>query len=724
MDAAQPTNPQPSAWIGKSMRRREDDRLLRGRGAFVDDLQPKGCLYLDVLRSPFAAGRIIALDVTGAAAAPGVVAVFTAQDLPPCAPSGVNALLLDAYLAPMEPLAVTRVGAVGQPVVAVVATSPTAARDALERVDLDISTDAAPVGQTTAQWGSPLPAFASPVSATIAHALVAPMALEPRATLAVPNGRGLTVWLSTQTPQRGRDDLCAMLGLPRDQIRVVAPDVGGAFGGKASLSPEDYLVAAAALRLQRPVKWVATRSDEFLSATQGRGAQTVGQMQVAADGRVTGLRADLTFPLGHWMPYSALAPIRNAGRILPGPYAIPHQVTATATLTQGAAVNIYRGAGRPEAAMLMERLMDRAAQRLGIDPMAMRRRNLADRFDGADTPCLGDFRGLLARLETETGYDTLRQAQALRRAKGEVCGLGIALYVEPCGQGWETAHLTLQPDGSFLAATGSSAQGQGRETAMAQIVAQAMGIHPRQISVVQGDTDAVPEAIGALASRSTAIGGTAMWMAATELRSRIQAKAAQVLGCAPEQISVAKAGVTASGQTLPWATLARHFPTPLHVDTRHTAQAEAWASGAILAEVAIDAETGVLTIEHITWVDDAGTVISPLLVQGQLIGGAAQGIGAATMERMVYTDGQLQTGSLMDYAVPRAADMPPIRLISQPTPSPANPLGVKGVGEAGCIGIPAAILNAVMDALPSNTPDLALPLTSQSLWRAMTGQTP
>ncbi len=707
-----PPNRTP-AWIGTAMPRREDLRLLQGRGVFVGDLTPDGCLYLDLLRSPFGAGTITTLDVSDAAALPGVIAVFTAQDLLPHAASGVNPLLPNAQLIPMDPLATTHIGAVGHPVVAVVATSPAIARDALELIVLDVDeAGAPPPPQTTAEWGTPLPAFQNPISATVNHALLAPFAMEPRVALATPEGDTLTVWLST--PQRARDDLCAMLNLPRDRLRVIAPDVGGAFGGKASLMPEDFITAAAALNLQRPVKWVASRSDDFLSATQGRGAQTHAELQINADGRATGLRANFDFPLGHWMPYSALAPIRNAGRILPGPYAIPHHVTATASPTQGAAVNIYRGAGRPEAAMLMERLMDRAAAQLSIDPMDMRRRNLATQFGGEDTPCSANFTALLDRLETETDYTTLRHQQTERHAAGHVCGLGLSLYVEPCGQGWETAQLTLQPDGTFFAATGSSAQGQGRETAMAQIVAQALNIHPRQVNVTMGDTDDVPDAIGALASRSTAIGGSAMWRAATELLTQARAKAAATLACPPDQITATPDGLTGNGQTIAWSTLA-----PLRADIRHTAQAEAWASGAILAEVSIDPETGVLTIDKITWVDDAGIVINPLLVQGQLLGGAAQGIGAATMERMVYTDGQLQTGSLMDYALPRAGDMPPIHLFSQPTPSPANPLGVKGVGEAGCIGIPAAILNAVMDALPPGTPDLALPLTSEALWRAL-----
>ncbi|RUS58992.1 xanthine dehydrogenase family protein molybdopterin-binding subunit [Pseudorhodobacter sp. E13] len=715
---------QNSSWMGRAMPRREDDRLLRGQGVFVDDLQAPDCVFLEVLRSPYPAGRITALDVTEASGMDGVIAIYTAADITPQADSAVNALLPGAELAAMEPLARTHVRAAGQAVAAIIATSRDRARDAAEAIWLEVEGEPAPTrARTQAHWGQTLPAFDNPVRASIAHALVAPFAMEPRAVFAMPEGTGLTVWLSTQTPQRGRDDLCAMLGLDRDQLRVIAPDVGGAFGGKASLMPEDYLTAFAALTLQRPVKWAATRSDEFLAATQGRGASSHAEMAVDATGRATGLRAEFTFPLGHWMPYSALAPVRNAGRILPGPYTIPCDVTAAAETTEGAAVNIYRGAGRPEAAMILERLMDRAAQRLGIDPMDMRRRNVTTRLAAQpDTPCSGDFPGLLDRLEQETGYRALRAAQSQRRAQGVVCGLGLALYVEPCGQGLETASLRLCEDGRFLAITGSSAQGQGRETAMAQIVAQALNLHPQQITVSHGDTALAPEGIGALASRSTAIGGAAMWRAASGLLDRAATLCAPLLGCAPADVVTSAEGVCGGGNSLGWADLAAHLGAdPLVVHIRHEAAAEAWASGAILAEVVIDPETGVLTIERMTWVDDAGIVINPVLVQGQLLGGAAQGIGAATMERMVYADGQLQTGSLMDYALPRATDMPPIHLFSQPTPSPANPLGVKGVGEAGCIGIPAAILNAVMDALPQGTPDLTLPLTSEKLWRALTG---
>jgi aerobic carbon-monoxide dehydrogenase large subunit len=699
----------PGPWIGRAMPRREDDRLLRGQGRFVDDLCPPGTLCLEFLRSPFGAGEITSLDVAEARQAPGVIAVFTAEDLAGLGQSAVNPLLPDVPPVPMQPLAAGRVAAAGQAVAAIVAQSQSAALAALDLIHLDVSESAVDHPSHTAHWGQHLPPFAAQVTARVHHSLVAPFALEPRAVLAVPEANGLTVWLAVQTPQRARDDLSTILGQPKDRLRVVAPDVGGAFGGKASLMPEDVVTSFAALTLGQPVKWRATRSEEFLAATQGRGASSQAEMTLDAKGQALMLRAEFAFPLGHWMPHSSLAPVRNAGRILPGPYAMPVDVTTSVALTQGPAVNIYRGAGRPEAAILMERLMDRAAQDLGLDPLELRRRNLAPAPQGvprADRPCSGDFGALLDRLEAETQYPALRERQSTRRAQGEISGLGLALYVEPCGQGWETAEITLLPDGRFLALTGSSAQGQGRETAMAQIAADALGVDPARIIVSQGDSAALPEAIGALASRSTAIGGTAMWQAAKALRDQAKLRA----GDAPDWPALAES-LAQNGETL-------------RAEHRHMAEAEAWASGAVLAEVTIDADTGVITLDRLTWVDDAGHVINPLLVEGQLIGGAAQGIGTALMERIVQEEGQLLTGSLMDYALPRATDMPPIHLFSQPTASPANPLGVKGVGEAGCIGVPAAILNAVMDALPPDTPDLSFPLTSEQVWRALTGAKP
>jgi carbon-monoxide dehydrogenase large subunit len=720
-------------WIGRAMPRREDARLLAGRGRFVADLAPPGCLRLEVLRSSYGAGRLLALDTDAAQAMPGVRLVLTGDDLQGAGAAAVNPLLPDARAVPMQPLAQGMVRAAGQAVAAVVAGTAAQARDAAEAIDHTVdpgAPDLAPVAAADWQAGAG-PEGAVAVTVRIEHAQVAPFALEPRAALAwVEDGR-LTVHLSTQTPQRCRDDLATILGLPRDRVRVIAPDVGGAFGGKASLMPEDVLVALAAWRLRAPVLWVASRSDEFLAATRGRGSAASARLTLERDGRLRTLSARFDFPLGHWMPYSALAPARNAGRILPGPYAVPAvTVGVAAHLSEGPAVNIYRGAGRPEAAILMERLIDKAARATGLDPLDLRRRALAAlpaRTAAGEAICSGDFAGLLDALEAAAGIGARRAALAARRADGAVCGLGVALYAEPCGQGWETAECRLDPDGGITAATGSSAQGQGRETAFAQIVADRLGCAPDRVRVVAGDTDAVPEGIGALASRSTAIGGTAMALAADDLAERLRAAAGRLLNAPAAAVTLTPDGARAGAARLGWPDLARRAAADgadLSARLRYDAPAEAWASGAVAAEVAVDPETGTVTVERIVWVDDAGRVVNPLLVEGQMIGGLAQGLGATLMERIVQADGQLLTGSLMDYAVPRATDMPPLRLVSRPVASPANGLGAKGVGEAGCIGVPAAILNAVMDALPDGAPDLSLPLTPEKVWRALNGMEP
>lgn len=735
MDGSTDRHSATAGWMGKPMVRREDPALLRGAGQFVDDITPSGCLFLEVLRSTVSSGTITELDVQEAVEAPGVVAVFTAKDLGDLGQSAVNMLIQGAPSFPLQLLARGAVCAVGQPVAAIVATSLAAARDALELIVLEIEeaarTASKPIRIATWQSQARPPQTAVQVGATLSHARVAPMALEPRACLAQPQGAGgLRVWMSTQTPFRGRDDLARILSLPAAKVQVIAPDVGGAFGGKASLYPEDALTALAALRLQRPVKWTASRSDEFLAATQGRGAETSATLGCAADGRMLSLQADLLFPLGHWTPYSAYAPARNAARILPGPYDVPGvDVALSVQPSPTAPMNIYRGAGRPEAAMLLERLVDKAAHKLGLDPLAMRRANLRPASDlpgpgptGTQVDS-GDYPALLERLEKVMGYNDLRAAQAHRRMMGQVMGIGLALYIEPCGQGWETARIALRPDGRFFAVTGSSAQGQGRQTAWAQIAADELGVDPALVDVSAGDSADLPDAIGALASRSTAIGGSAMMRAAQRLRRQITAALADDLSIDAAGIVTRPDGLAAGGEVFGWAALAKRLPdTAVQAEDRFDAPGEAWASGAAGAVVSIDVDTGQPSVEQIVWIDDAGTVINPLLVQGQLWGGMAQGLGAVLSEQITYdSDGQLLTGSLMDYAVPRADTMPArVTMAAAPTPSAANPLGAKGVGEAGCIAIPPAVLNALQDAvLPFTDQDLPLPATPERLWRAI-----
>ena len=746
-DAADPTG------IGRSVRRVEDAALVTGQGRFVGDIEPPDCLYLEFFRSPYARGQITYIDIEAARAHPGVVAVLTADDLAGAGRAAVNGLIDGLKIAPFALLAKDTVEAVGQPVVAVIATSAAAARDAAATVDVGVESTAPRSGASdnaafTETWsaGACQQAFAEAahiVRVDIDYPRLAPMALEPRGALAAFDDNGLTVWLPTQAPHRARIDLANVLGMPEAQIRVIAPDVGGAFGGKASLYPEDGVVAWAARALRRPVKWAASRGDDFLAATHGRGGRTEGALAVASDGRLLGLTAQLSFPLGHWMPYSSVVPGRNTARILPGPYRIDNvDIELTGYLTSAAGVGIYRGAGRPEACMLMERLLDRAAAVLGMDPLELRRRNLIqpDAFPYT-TPTgqlldSGDYPALLAKAAKQSAYDDLCRERTRRRKRGEIVGVGTALYIEPCGQGWESARIGLSQDGSIVLATGSSAQGQGRETAYAQIVCDVLKTPFAAVSVRHGDTQTTPAGIGALASRGTPIGGSAVLRATRAFLDKAFGIARELLGSADAPLEAEPAGIVCRAgeeRCVTWAEIARHAHTggidvadglALITNEIYEAQGEAWSSGCCVAVVSIDADTGELKIEQVTWIDDAGLVINPMLVEGQLRGGFAQGLGAVTSERIVYDEeGQLLTASLMDYGIPRAGDIPPLVIDKQPALSPANALGSKGVGEAGCIGPPAAIMNAAVDALsPYGVTHLDIPLTSETLWRALDGR--
>jgi len=717
-------SPGRRSWIGRPLRRREDAALVSGRGRYVGDVPLENCLRVAFLRSPAAAGRIGACETEAAREMPGVAAVHTGVDVAHLGALPVNRLLAHTAERPWPVLAHEMVGAVGQPVAAVLADDAQRAQDAAEAVWLDLedpeTLPAHADGRPEFGEGSPdmaeswsqgdvAAAFAAAdhvVTAELEHPRLAPASLEPR-TIAVdyrPDRDAVTVWLSTQAPHRARTDLAAILDIDAERIAVVAPDVGGAFGMKASLYPEDVYCVWAALAMRRAVRWSASRNEEFLAAAHGRGIRSRGRLAVAADGRFLGLEAEAVAPLGHWLPYSAAVPARNTMRILPGPYAVEaYSLSTSAIVTPTAPVSIYRGAGRPEAAALMEALVDEAAAATGLDPVEIRRRNLLtpDRLptqrttgatiDSGDLPKLLDLAGDAADLpEMLARRDRERQA-------GRIAGVGLAFYMEPSGAGWESATVTWNPDGTVTAATGSSTQGHGRVTAYAQILADLFDTDPDNVTVLVGDTRTCPPGIGALASRSTPIGGSALVAAAREVLAQTSA----ISRGAPVDEAVT-------------ATL------------RYEVPGEAWGSGCTIAAVAIDPETGVVTLERLVAADDAGLLINPMLAEGQIVGGIAQGIGEALSEAIRYdADGQLLTGSLMDYALPRAASMPEIVLAGQSTPTTVNELGAKGLGEAGTIGAPAAILSAVRDALRpfgAKTPDM--PLTSEKIWRALSAAEP
>ena len=686
--------------------RREDATLVSGRSIFSADVRPDGALHIAFVRSVHASGRLTGIETQAARAVSGVEAIFTAEDIGALRIPAINPLLPLTRACSFDLLARDWVNWVGQPVAIVVAATREQARAAADLVqpvvepsqasgDFD---EAEPIAAIRHRWGDVDRLRGSPedvgsVDIRLRSPRLVAMSLEPRAVTVAIDADGLTVWVPSQSPSRARDDIAATLGIAPEQVRVIAQNVGGAFGARASVVPEDLLVPWVAQRLKRSVRWVAERTEEFLAGMHGRGSQMAASLSFDSNGVLSVLSANLTFGLGAWMPFSSVVPLRNAARILPGPYRVRGlSVDGVARLSNAAPVNIYRGAGRPEAALLMECLLDRAARVLRLDPLEMRRRNLIGarampfRTPTGEVLDSGDYPALLERAAQLFAYDGARHEQTRRRSAGELVGIGIALYVEPCGQGWEAARVTLHADGRAEVASGAPAQGQGHLTTFARIAADELGCDPSLVEVSCGDTALCPDGVGALASRSTAIGGSAIVAACRE------AMAARAAGAA----------------------------FPVVVEQRFTAQ-ESWASGCVICSACIDPETGMVTIERIVWVDDAGRVVHPELAHGQLMGGLAQGLGQALMEQIVYdAGGQLLTGSLMDYAVPRAGDIPPVIMESLSNPSPHNLLGAKGVGEAGCIGVPAAIMNAARDALsPLGEIDLQFPLTPPRVWRAL-----
>ncbi|MEY3460930.1 MAG: hypothetical protein RLZZ03_583, partial [Pseudomonadota bacterium] len=626
----------------------EDRRLLTGRGLYVHDVTLPGMLHAVFVRSSYARARLLSLDLQPALDCEGVLAVLDAAQLGALCMPPANPLLPLGDVPDFPLLARGRVDYLGQPIAVVVARSLQAAQRAAEQVlvayaaepaQADGAAGALTVASVRHQAGvTDLAQAVHKVRLVHHQARVIAMSLEPRAIVAQWDAASgmLCAWLSTQTPSRARSDIARTLGLLPQQVRVIAPDVGGAFGAKASVSPEDLVIAFVARHVQASVKWTSPRSEEFTSATQGRGARLEGELWLDAQGRFVHLQANMNFPVGAWLAFSAVVPARNAARILPGPYRVSSiDIAAQAAMANAAAVHIYRGAGRPEAALLMERLVEMAARQSGIDPVELRLRNLVSAMPHA-TPTgesldAGDYRAALERACARFDYAHERREQARRRAAGEWVGIGLAMYVEPCGQGWESARVSLLPDGRVEVASGSASQGQGHQTSYAVIAAEALGCDPALITVAEGDTASCPAGIGALASRSMAIGGSAVLQAASAAARRRDA-----------------------GELL-----------PIVEDTVYTAAAEAWSYGCVIARMTIDPDTGQPHIERLVWVDDAGRIISPQLAEGQLLGGLAQGLGQAMLERIVYDDDvQLLTGSLMDYAIPRADEMPLVELES------------------------------------------------------------
>jgi aerobic carbon-monoxide dehydrogenase large subunit len=572
--------------------------------------------------------------------------------------------------------------------------------------------------------------------------------MEPRAALARwdPDTDELTMWTSTQAPFRIRSSLARMLGLDEARVRVIAPDVGGGFGVKGGPYREEVLVAWLARRLRRPVKWFSTRAEDILTTNHGRGGRSTGELALDGSGRIIGLRARIRQPLGSSLAVTVGGTPQNHGRCLPGPYLVEHvDIESVGVFTTTPPVGAYRGAGRPEAAFLIERLVDEAARTLRMDPAEIRRRNLipAERFPfktaTGQVYDSGDYPSLLERTLAEADYAGLRRAQAERRARGEIVGVGVAAYVEPSGLGWESGLIRVEQTGAVLAITGSSAHGQGHQTTFAQIVADELGVSPDAVTVRHGDTHGAPQGIGTFGSRSTALGGSALALAARDVREKARRIAAGMLEAAVDDVVATNGGfgvVGAPGRTVAWARVAefayRGQGLPSGTDpgleaTRFfSPEGEVWSAGALVASVRVDRDTGTVTPERIVWVDDAGTIVNPLLADGQLEGSLAQGWGQVMMEDVTLdANGQVLAGTLMDYAIPRAGDVPHAEIGHAHSASPRNPLGAKGIGEAGTIGIPPVIVSAVVDALsPFGITHLDMPLTPEKVWRALSATGP
>jgi aerobic carbon-monoxide dehydrogenase large subunit len=759
--------------LGTRVMRTEDPRLLTVGGTYVDDLRVPElarAARATFVRTPVAHALIKGIDASAALAAPGVVAVLTAADMtdlppppPPPAegelpPEGAPLPLMGPWMEPL--LAIDRVRFVGEPVALVITDDSYQGEDAAELVSVDYEPLPAVIGFESAISGESLlfPVTGTNVALTsgppadtamfdgcdaiVEHTIVnqrlAPVPMEGRAAaVAWENGK-LTVWVSTQNAQISRFILAGALGLDPAAIRVVAPDVGGGFGAKIGTDRDALVVAWAAKHIDRALRWVETRSENMLAMTHGRAQRHTVKIGGTRDGRVLAYRLDIVQDTGAYPRMSGFLPFLT-GLMASGPYAIPNaQAANRVVVTNTTPIAAYRGAGRPEATAAIERAMDLFAAEIGKDPAEVRRINLvpADKFP-FQSPCgpvydSGEYVAALDKVLDGAGYAGLRAEQARRRANGDVkqLGIGVASYVEITAadaNGGETAKVMVHDDGKAIVYTGSSAHGQGHHTAFAMLVQNELGIPIDDITVIHGDTDLIPAGVGTYASRSLQLGGTAVYKASIEVRDKAREVAADLLEASPADLELdvdrgvwQVVGDPETSRT--WAEVAAHAGSDgLAADVNFTEGQPTFPFGSHLAVVEVDMETGkVRHLRHVT-VDDAGTILNPLLFEGQRHGGIAQGAAQALLEEMVYdSDGNPVTGTLVDYAIITAAELPSFELLTTQTPTTVNPLGAKGVGEAGTIGSTPAVQNAVVDAVSHlGIRHIDMPATPERVWSAI-----
>jgi len=779
--------------IGASVRRVEDPRLLRGAGRFVADICLPGELHCVLVRSPHAHALLRGIDAERARRLPGVIALFTGADMAADKVGSMRPLwaIRSADGRPMaEPprwaLARGTVRHVGEAVVAVVGDTPEQALDAAEAVDIDYEplpcvTDAraalapnAPLlhadapGNVCFRWVRGDEAAVQQAFQTASHVTRIDLvnnrliggAIEPRAVLAVADMAGgrLTLYSSTQVPHHIRRFVAEQLGIAEGDVRLIAPDVGGGFGYKGKYYPEEIILAWIARKLLRPVKWIAGRSESFVADNQGRDHLTHAELALDGDGRFLGLRVETLANLGAYVSmFGAAIPSAIYSALLAGVYRTPAiLVRSTGVFTNTAPTDAYRGAGRPEACYVLERLADQAAKELRIDRVQIRRRNLIPaqampyKTPIGPTYDCGDFPKIFARAIELSGYGGFAARQAAARRAGQLRGIGMACYVESSGVApsrfatalgaragfFEAASIRVQPDGGVQAMLGTHNHGQGHATTFAQILSSRLGVPIARIAIVEGDTDQVPYGTGTFGSRSIAVGGSALDRAAMKIIDKGKKIAAHLMEASADDVTFAAGQFSVAGtdRRVSFAAVAHaaYVPANYPLETLEPGLQEtavydppafAFSNGAHVAEVEVDPQTGEVSVVGYWAVDDVGTVINPMIVEAQIEGGIAQGLGQALCEHCVYeaSSGQLLSGSFMDYALPRADAMPPVVAeLDESQRCPHNPLGAKGCGEAGSIGAPAAIVGAVLHALEAlGVTHLDMPLTGERVWQAI-----
>jgi carbon-monoxide dehydrogenase large subunit len=765
--------------VGAKIKRREDPRLITGRAQYVEDIQLVGTLYAAFVRSPYAHAKISNVDVSAAKAKPGVFGAYSGADLVDAKfdVSVPTAAELPGLVKPAHPpLAIGEVRFVGELVAVVVANDPYAARDAAEAVTVQYDELPAVVDLDKAAAGGPfahsglesniayeMPIKVGDVDAAFAKAdvivkerivnqRVVPCPMEPRTMLAEwqPGPQQLTLWSSTQIPHLLRTNIAMLLGLPEIKVRVIAPEVGGGFGAKLNLYPEELLVSWLSMQFGKPIKYIETRSECFQAMTHGRDQVQYVEAAATKDGMLLGLRMKILSNLGAYHQLLTPAIATFTPLMAQGCYKMEGlECQLLGVFTNTMSTDAYRGAGRPEATFLIERMIDLVAAKLGIDPAEIRRKNF---IGGAEFPFAtltgltydsGEYAASLDKALELADYKGLRAKQAELRKQGRYMGIGLSTYVEVCGMGpsaampapgWDSATIRVEPTGSVTVMTGVSPHGQGQETTFAQIVADRLGVPIDSINIIHGDTDKVQYGVGTFGSRGTAVGGAALSLAIDSIQAKAIKIAAhqweanpddveykdgkiQVKGDPSKSLSTAEVGFMAfrginlPADVEPGLDATRRFEPPNFV----------YPFGAHVCVVEVDPETGEVTILKYVAVDDCGPIINPLIVEGQVHGGLAQGISQALFEEAVYDEnGQLTSGTFMDYAIPHAEQLIEFTTGHTETTTPVNPLGIKGVGEAGTIGSTPCVVNAVMDALaPFGVTHLDMPLRPEKLYNAM-----